>query len=556
MPYQVEQLLEGKRPLVWVTKDDTVKHALMLMLEHDYSQLPVFNKNSEFDDAEGMITYEGIIRGIRNFNLSIDALCVRDVMGKIFVCNEDDDLFDILDRLKDTNAALVMHKDLPIVKGIITSYDTTEYFRVRTEDLMRVEEVESTVRALIQEAYTTIKPYGEDDVFDMQRLDKAAKSVSFGKPKTFDYLSFAEYINLLTFPETWKFFEPIFNLPADSVKNLLSSVRETRNLLAHFRRDLSAEERDRLKFAVEWISRCQEAYQKVKEQQKIELIKAKTLSAEEERTHLHPRETGIVPEINITSAEPVEYTVTEATKGGGRYAALADWLQSQPGRVEQVTLTFNQIEEIINHDLPGSARDFRAWWSNDSVGHTHSQLWLEAGWRTTYINLSEYRVTFSRIREREKAYIAFFSKLLDELRKKADFPIRNVSPDGTSWMVMQTVPRNGPSYGSFSFSFSRDRRLRVELYLDLLDKEKTKLAFDQLFSCKDQYESALGNIEWERLDSKRASRLALYKEGHINNESTHGELRAWAVETMIKFYKTLLAPTEDAIQNAMIRFDL
>ena len=58
MPYQVEQLLEGKGPLVWVTKDDTVMRALSLMLEHDYSQLPVFNKDSEFDIAEGMITYE------------------------------------------------------------------------------------------------------------------------------------------------------------------------------------------------------------------------------------------------------------------------------------------------------------------------------------------------------------------------------------------------------------------------------------------------------------------------------------------------------------------
>jgi hypothetical protein len=550
MPYQVEQLLEGKGPLVWVTKDDTVKQALSLMLEHDYSQLPVLNKNPDFDAAEGMVTYEAIIRGIRNFNLSIDVLRVRDVMGRIFICNGDDDLFDILDRLKETNAALVMNKDEPIVEGIITTYDTTEYFRARTEDLMRVEEVETTIRSLIQEAYTTISPLGQDDTIDIERLNKSARAVSYGKPKAFDQLSFSEYINLLTYNETWKFFEPIFNIPIDSVKNLLSSVRETRNLLAHFRGDLSSEERDRLKFTVEWINRCHEEYQKSKEQKKIELMHTKLDRVEQHSVPSDPRDIEFSPELFKRMTEPLTYVVTESTKGGGRYAALADYLQSQPGGIDQVHLTFNEIEAIIGGNLPDSARVFRAWWSNDSVGHSQSQLWLAAGWRTTYVNLSEGKVTFSRIREREKAYISFFSKLLDDLRKN-HFPVRDVSPDGASWIVLQPIPRNGPSYGDFIFSFSRDRRLRVELYLDLLDKEKTKAAFDQLYAQKNQFESQVGDIEWERLDNRRASRLALYREGQITDEAGHTELRKWAVDAMIKFYNTMLEPAEKAIQEAM-----
>src|SRR5215207_7075313 len=146
MPYQIEQLLEGKGPLVWVKKDDTIRYALLLMLEHDYSQLPVLNPDPDYDAVEGMVTYEAIIRGIRNFNLSIDALKVQDVMGRAFVCNGDDDLFDILDRLKITNAAIVFNQDVLRVGGIITTYDTTEYFRTRTEDLMRVKEVETALK--------------------------------------------------------------------------------------------------------------------------------------------------------------------------------------------------------------------------------------------------------------------------------------------------------------------------------------------------------------------------------------------------------------------------
>jgi hypothetical protein len=242
--------------------------------------------------------------------------------------------------------------------------------------------------------------------------------------------------------------------------------------------------------------------------------------------------------------------VTESATGGGRYATLADWLQSQPGRVDQVQLSFNNIEEIIATDLPASARNHRAWWANDSVGHSHSQLWLDAGWRTTYINLSDGKVTFSRIREREKAYINFFSKLIDELRKKSGVPVRDISPDGASWVVLETVPRRGPSNGSFNFSFSRDKQLRVELYLDLIDQQKTKFVFDKLFAQKEEIEVQVGAVEWERLDSRRASRIALYHDGHILEEGKHPELRKWAVDAMDKFYKVMSEPVEKAILEA------
>jgi hypothetical protein len=551
MPYQVEQLLEGKGPLVWVTKDDTVLRTLSLMLEYDYSQLPVLTIFEEkYETVEGMVTYEGIIRGIRNFNLGIDKLKVRDVMGKAFTCSRDEDLFDILDRLKETYAALVVHEDLPVVIGIITSYDTTEYFRVRTEDLMRVEEIETTIRGLIQEAYTTIQAYGEDDIVDQEHLDAAARAVSYGKPKVFNQLSFPEYINLLTYPKTWGFFEAILNLPSEPVKNLLNNIRETRNLLAHFRGDLSTEERDQLRFAVEWITRCQDDYQTLKEKKKLELLKEKVKILDSEKTITDKNKLEIAAE--KTSGYSGEYEVTESTKSGGRYTALADWLQSQAGSIDQVPLTFEEVEKIIGSNLPDSARVFRGWWANDSVGHSHSQLWLEAGWRTTYINLTEGKVTFSRIREREKAYIAFFSKLQDELRKHSKYPIKDLSPDGTSWLVLQTIPRGKTATGQFVCSFTRDKRFRIELYLDLRDKELTKRVFDKLYEQKATFEAQLGSIEWERLDSKRASRIAIYRNGHITEEEKQDEMRHWAVETFNRFYAALLEPAEKAILEVWV----
>lgn len=548
MSYQVQQIIEGKGMPVCVAKDDPVSKALALMIEHDYSQLPVIRKDHDIEFPEGMITYEGILRGVRNFKAKIEDLKVRDVMVSAPIYNIEDDLFDILDRLKETNAVLIIHTHAPDLVGIVTSYDTAEYFRNRTEDLMRVEDIELMVKEFIRAAY--LDKNGE---LDEAKLKSAVAQITTYKKAngqsekqlSFDDLGLADYISLLLFKGTWTVVESIFGVQKSFVSELLNGVREIRNALAHFRGDISVEQRDKLKFGAEWLTRCQEEYQARLEKEKID-----KLLGRDSRENIV---TG-VQEVSLSySAETpselgsIDFVVTESATSGGRYAALADWLQSQPGRVDQAQLTFNQIEEIIKTELPASARNHRAWWANDSVGHSHSQLWLDAGWRTTYINLSEGRITFSRIREREKSYISFFSKLLDELRKKPNFAIRDVSPDGASWIVIQTVPRGGSSYGSFTYSFSRDKRVRVELYLDLGDQTHTKIVFDKLHAQKEKFESLVGTIEWERLDSRRASRIALYHEGQITEEKNHAELRKWAADTMVKFYNALAEPVEKAI---------
>lgn len=546
MPYQVQQLIEGKGNPVCVVKEDTVVKALATMIEHDYSQLPVIIIDDIFEIPIGMITYEGILRGIRNFRANIEDLRVRDVMVSAPIFSLEDDLFDILDRLKETNAVLIQSGYEPNIVGIVTSYDTTEYFRNRTEDLMRVEDIELMVKEFIKLAY--LDPSGEVDISKLNAaandIANAGRNENNPKEKTFDDLTMADYIGLLLCKENWHIFEPVFCVQRTFIIELLNGVRDIRNALSHFRGDLTSEQRDRLKFATEWLSRCQEEYEKQKEQEKYESYRN---NDSEEFTELITSTAILDSNDFSTESSSTDFAVTEATLGGGRYAALADWLQSQPGRIGSIQLTFNQIEEIINYDLPVSARNHRAWWANDSVGHTQSQLWLDAGWRTTSINLGDGKITFSRIREREKAYISFFSKLLDDFKKKIKFPIRDVSPDGVSWIVIQGIPRTGASFGSFNFSFTRDRKLRVELYLDLGDQTQTKAVFDKLYDQKDFFEETIGDIGWERLDNRRASRIALYREGSITEEKGHTELRKWAVETMTNFYKVFVEPAEKAI---------
>ena len=65
-----------------------------------------------------------------------------------------------------------------------------------------------------------------------------------------------------------------------------------------------------------------------------------------------------------------------------------------------VTLTFSEIEEIINDALPQSAIEhMEEWWANDE-STTHYQSidgWLSVGWKVVNKNRKRREITFKRL---------------------------------------------------------------------------------------------------------------------------------------------------------------
>jgi len=77
------------------------------------------------------------------------------------------------------------------------------------------------------------------------------------------------------------------------------------------------------------------------------------------------------------------------------------------------------------------------------------------------------------------------------------------------------------------------------LYIDQGDAEINKQLFDTLAASRQDIEREFGEpLEWERLDDRRASRIALYRAGSIeDDEDTLTEIRAWMIERLLKIKK-------------------
>ena len=81
-----------------------------------------------------------------------------------------------------------------------------------------------------------------------------------------------------------------------------------------------------------------------------------------------------------------------------KYDPLKEYLLSLPENKNEITLSFEQVEKIIEGKMPYSAYEHRAWWSNEQNGvHVSAHAWMDAGWRVDFVNQREHWVRFVRI---------------------------------------------------------------------------------------------------------------------------------------------------------------
>lgn len=133
---------------------------------------------------------------------------------------------------------------------------------------------------------------------------------------------------------------------------------------------------------------------------------------------------------------------------------------------------------------------------------------------------------------RGEAYRRYFQVLLDELRDKHHFTNARVGLPQNWYSFRSGVP--GVDY---STSFAQGGRVRAEAYIDFGEADPNKSLFDRLQNQRDALERAFGEpLSWERLDERRASRVAVYCPGSIDADQEElARLRAWAIDRLLKF---------------------
>ncbi len=537
MSFTLEELLPNDQRLRTVYLHDSVQQAVNLMHQHGYNQLPVVDKDGR-TSLEQVVTFDSVLQAMRSFDTKLELLHVRDVARAVRTYPADADLLATLDDIQRENFALIVDED-NVLTGIVTTADTTVFFREYAQDLMQIEGIESRMKEAIAALYAgndaglesaiatttdraadirkkfpgAIRAYLEKAGLtapatgDAEALAEAEKRLALPKPgKAFDRLSFDEFTEvLLGHPNSPRLTQ---SGGSNGLRGLLQQVRDARNKLAHFRGELSAEERRTIQFASEWLERN---------------LPVPSLAP---------------PAVPTTAVAPPPGTPVpqedEDEKPTGSYSLLAAHLKGLAAQVTSLPLTFQEVESILRKDLPRSALEYRAWWANDP-SKPQSAAWLEEGWRTMAINMSERRLTFVRTNDREDAYIAFFAKLNTRLEQEPGFPHRNMSPQGQSWIILASFQKDSALINA---AFTQRKELRIELYVDTDDTAANKALFDQLHLRKASFEALVGEpLSWERLNNKRACRVAVYTKAQILTDVDNPALLDWATQKAVALCK-------------------
>jgi len=209
-----------------------------------------------------------------------------------------------------------------------------------------------------------------------------------------------------------------------------------------------------------------------------------------------------------------------------------DWLNQ---RTDGDTSFFGVVVEVIKIDDSKPAFSFKLAASPNE-------------WQKT----KKGRGQSASVSSKGERYQSYFQSLIDDLRENHRFTSAKAGQPQNWYSFSSGV--KGIYYGA---NFAAGGKARAELYIDLGDYDKNKYVFDELLKYKESLETAFGEpIEWERLDNKRASRLAFYCDASIADpDSELEQVQAWHVKKLLKIKEVLgakVAPIATYANNALL----
>ncbi|MCI0348965.1 MAG: CBS domain-containing protein [Acidobacteriales bacterium] len=182
---KIGMLSAANKPPLCIPPDAKISEAITLMMQHDYSQLPVTTTER---DLKGMVSWKSL--GSR---LALGKQCakVRDCMEPGHEIRSDASLFEAIQQVVEHECVLVRDATRKLV-GIVTTADLGMQFAQLGEPFLLLGQIENHVRNLIADKFTQAELQAVRDPTDGNREIEDVSDLTLG-----------EYIRLLEHQKRW-----------------------------------------------------------------------------------------------------------------------------------------------------------------------------------------------------------------------------------------------------------------------------------------------------------------------------------------------------------------
>lgn len=214
---------------IFVSRDDTLEHAVTLMQRYDFSQLPVISGGER--NVIGYISWKTI--GLAMWK-GQKGTSVGDFMSKdITIIERLEPLLNAIHILSQRDFVVVVAEDRTM-GGIITTADIAEEFFsiTQAEAFLLLEQIELQIRNIIGKGNILVEELQKECNTEERHIE------------SIDDLTFGEYIRIIENPKYWK--KLGLKTERTELVKYLHQVREVRNDVMHFEPDGICEEKMRL----------------------------------------------------------------------------------------------------------------------------------------------------------------------------------------------------------------------------------------------------------------------------------------------------------------------
>lgn len=246
MPKTVGELIVAQPPLASVTSRDPVRKAMLLMIDNNFSQLPVIGASGR---VVGWFTQRRLVEEISQssiqYILDLPAVQFLD-RERVRVVGPHRNVYYAAKLLEDALAIMVCNDGKAI--GIVTDYDVAAFFAETSRGMSLVEDIEQCLRDFIERVFPTplareaalIQAFGHDHKYPTQ------------PSKAYDELTLHEHEQLITTENNWPRFEPYLQPKALFIQ-YMEVARPIRNQITHFRGTPSPQQIKALRNVRGWL---------------------------------------------------------------------------------------------------------------------------------------------------------------------------------------------------------------------------------------------------------------------------------------------------------------
>ncbi len=248
--HRVNSVIPDAQNLISVPPEMPVSEALSLLEKHGFSQVPVvvgrevLGLFSHRSFSSAVIVHSKV--ATKNQKFDPLELIVEECMNPrppfARVTDEFAEWFDAIDR---NDSVLVGEPNR--LQGIVTAMDILRYLYRVASPFVLIGEVELALRALMQMAVNdeTLSECAMECLKDKYGSDKI--------PTLLHDMTFSDYIQIISHGRRWPHFEPIFGGNRVRTRAKLEQLRDMRNVIFHFRREITVDEYQTLASNRNWM---------------------------------------------------------------------------------------------------------------------------------------------------------------------------------------------------------------------------------------------------------------------------------------------------------------